>query len=105
MKVFFAPVAFFMFLAVLGLIVGTVVLLIRSGRTGRMIVGSMIAVLVLLGLGSMLFVRTYESTSVQSSGPMPPAPTSVVAEDFNVPQPIALWQPAVDKTFEAMPPR
>ena len=101
---FFAPIAILMLLMAVGLIVGLIVLLIRSKPKARWSViaacGVVVAVLLVLGLG-------FHTVGIRPGRPYRPAPivhpTHPHPADQSIPAPQAndIWLPAVDKTFDA----
>ena len=110
---FFAPIAILMLLLGICLIVGLIVLLVRSKPMVRVIAIAAIAIVVLLSLGS-LFVAVVAPSSRIVHGistyppprnnaravPIRPVPPEAV-EAILTPKASDVWLPTVDKTFQA----
>ena len=102
MSLFFAPIALVLFLAVIGVIVGLIVLLVRSKPAVRWIIIAAIAVVMLPVMGVM-FLRATVHRDVRAVPPIsvPRAMPVEVVGSATTPPSSDAWQPTVDKTFVA----
>ena len=98
MSVGFFPVAILMLMAGVGVIVGLIVLLIRSKPVVRGIAIAAIARVLLL-VGGVLLARVAAHRNFRAANPRVTSPPAV--QIIPAPQTNDVWLPTVDKTFEA----